>query len=330
MKHKKIFAPLVLSLLITACGGGSSDSVTEPVAPPAAAPPAAAAPPPAANVQTLTGQFLDSAVAGMAYTTETQSGATDANGNFSYVPGENITFSIGDIDLPTVPASALMTPLSVFSTDQITDVRVMNLARLLQTLDADANPDNGILLTDSAQASAGGLSVDFASPAFDNQVVNLVANSGSTNVTLVEGLDALEHLQETLFDAGIQERPPAITESAMVNAASTAGATHPLVGRSAEFSTIAHEVSGTMTVLDDRTIEISNFNYDGLGVEVIFYYGTDGDYRSGGAIGPELTGTRFVNETFTLTLPDNLTLDDFNGLSVWCVPFNANFGDAQL
>lgn len=326
MKCKNLIAPAVLSLLLAACGGGSSGSAVSDIETDTTPAPLAAA------VQTLTGRFIDSAVAGMAYRTATQEGMTDANGNFNYVPGEAITFSIGDIDLPTVPASTLMTPLSVFSTDDITDLRVMNLARLLQTLDTDANPENGIVLSDAAQANAGGLAVDFASSAFDNQVVNLVANGGSSNVTLVEGIDALEHLQETLFDAGIQERPPEITEAATVNAESNASATHPLVGSSAEFSTIAHDVSGTMTVLDDRTIEISNFNYDGGGVAVFFYNGVDGNFfqPNSGPVGPMLNGRRFTNETFTITLPSNLTLDDFNSLSVWCVPFNADFGSATF
>ena len=43
-----------------------------------------------------------------------------------------------------------------------------------------------------------------------------------------------------------------------------------------------------------------------------------------------LNGRVFDDETITLTIPANLTLDDFNGISVWCDLFNANFGDAQF
>ena len=177
------------------------------------------------------------------------------------------------------------------------------------------------------------MSVDFASPNFDSQVVNLLANGGGTSTVLVEGIDALEHLQETLFIEGIEERPVQPTEAEVQAAApDTSGntATHPSVGLSAEFSDIAHDISGTLTIIDDRTIEITDFNYDGGGVTVFFYNGVNGDYNGGQPIGPQLNGRPFVNEDITLTLPDNLTLDDFNGISVWCVPFSANFGDAQF
>jgi len=88
-----------------------------------------------------------------------------------------------------------------------------------------------------------------------------------------------------------------------------------------------------LTIIDDRTLEISNFTYDGQGPSVFFYTGTDGDYRpqSGGQIiGERINGRQFNNETVILTLPDNITLNDFNGVSVWCDIFSANFGDAMF
>jgi len=35
----------------------------------------------------------------------------------------------------------------------------------------------------------------------------------------------------------------------------------------------------------------------------------------------------YDNASFTLTLPESITLDDFNGVSVWCVPVGTSFGD---
>jgi len=306
----KIANPILSTLtvlLISACGGGSSgnpaqitneiDSDTQQEQTESA------------NLQT--GRFVDSAVSGLQYETATQSGVTDADGSFSYQTGESITFSIGGISLPA---------------------RVMNLARLLQTLDTDGDPINGITISDAANASAAGLNVDFSSNQFDSQVVNLVANSGSSTTALVNGIEALDHLQEPLFVEGIDERPPMPDELAQQNPLDTQDntSTHPLVGSSAIFSDIAHDISGTLTVIDDRTLQVTNFNYDGGGVVVFFYTGIDGNFRDGRPIGPQLNGRRYTNETITLTLPDDLTLDDFDGLSVWCVPFSFSFGDAQL
>lgn len=281
---------------------------------------------------TSTGRFVDSAVVGLSYQTTTQQGTTDADGTFTYATGEDIVFSIGSIELPPVPGAELITPFTIFNTDEFSDTRVINLTRLLQTLDVDANPENGIVISDSAVANATGLDVDFASADFDDSVANLVANSGSSNTTLITGESALTHFQETLFIEGVMERPqaPAETQTPGENN-SNASATHPLVGTAREFSTLEHDVSGTVTVLDDRTIEITNFVYDGEGPSVFFYTGVDGDYSTDGRIiGNQLNGRAYINETLTLTLPDDLTLDDFNGLSVWCDIFLVSFGDVSF
>lgn len=327
MKVASLIVSTFTALLISACGGGST-SVSTPVD---NSTPNTVTPDASDDLQT--GRFVDSAVAGLAYSTLTQSGVTDTDGMFSYRAGETVTFSIGDVDLPATPGADIITPLSVFSTDDITDTRVMNLSRLLQTLDVDGNPVNGITLSDSAAASATGLSIDFAADDFESQVVNLVANSGSTNTALVNSIEALDHLQETLFLEGIDERPPMpMAQAPQPTSDIPNTATHPLVGTTAEFSNLAHDISGTLTVVDDRTLRVDNFNYDGGGVVVFFYTGTDGNYSGANAreLGPQLNGRPYNNETITLTLPDDLTLDDFNSVSVWCVPFSASFGDALL
>ncbi len=328
MKSTHLFFPMLTALLLSACGGGSSG---------VSAGPEPADPNPGTDTSTtlLSGRFVDSAVEGLQYTTESQTGITGADGSFAYQAGENVVFSIGDIDLPSVAGAALITPLSVFATDNITDQRVMNLARLLQTLDTDGDPVGGITISNAAIASATGLEVDFSSPAFENQVGNLVANSGSVNTELVNMIEAVDHLQETLFIEGIDERPVAPLPPENQPPPSTDNtSTHPSVGTSAQFSDLAHDISGTLTVIDDRTLEVSDFFYDGGGVNVFFYTGTDGNYRDGtpgaGPIGIRLNGMRYTGDTIRLTIPENLTLDDFNGISVWCIPFNANFGDAQL
>lgn len=330
MKITTLFFPVLTALLVSACGGGSSNS---PSTPDNTTPPPGTTTDPANNL--LTGRFVDSAVAGLQYATSSQSGVTGPDGAFAYRAGENITFSIGDINLPSIPTEPIITPLSVFSTDDITDIRVMNLARLLQTLDADAYPEDGITLSDAAIASATGLEVDFSSPQFENQVSNLVANSGSSNTELVNAIEALDHLQETLFVEGVDERPAAPqTPDEQVPTPNENSATHPSVGTSSEFSDFAHDISGTLTVIDDRTLQVSNFFYDGGGVRVFFYTGTDGNYRDGsagaGPIGQLLNGRRYTGDTIMLTIPEGLTLDDFNGISVWCIPFSANFGDARI
>lgn len=58
-----------------------------------------------------TGVFVDSAVAGVTYTTSSGlSGTTNANGQFSYASGDTASFSIGDVSLGSVTAASLLNP----------------------------------------------------------------------------------------------------------------------------------------------------------------------------------------------------------------------------
>lgn len=284
---------IVVTVLLSACSGDKEGSVSS----------------------MRTGRFVDSAVEGLAYATATGQGLTNDAGEFTYMPGESITFSIGDIQLPAIRATALITPLDVFSTDNIMAIEVQNLSRLLQTLDEDGNPENGIRLTDAAAASATGLSVDFSSDDFDAMVSNLVANSGSTNTALIPVSDAIDHLAQTLGQNVMQP--------------TGCSGEHAAVGRTAEFETFFHGVTGTLTVVDDCTIEISNFNYDGRGPQVYFYAGQNRNFRGSDSfiIGTQLNGQLYIDDTIRLTIEAEHSLDDFDSISVWCVDFQANFGD---
>ena len=107
-------------------------------------------------------------------------------------------------------------------------------------------------------------------------------------------------------------------------------ATHPNVGQVASLSTFAHQVSGTAVIVDDCTVRVDDFVYDGAGIDVRFYGGVGGNYEAGFSMSeqdlrrPEgYDGT----ETVYAQLPEGFTLDDLNGISVWCVPVAASFGD---
>ena len=95
-------------------------------------------------------------------------------------------------------------------------------------------------------------------------------------------------------------------------------------------STRSHGVSGKATVIDNCTLEIRNFNYDGGGLSRVFVYGgVGGNYAAGFPIGPNLRGTVFVNQTLTVPLAAG-DLDRLDGISIWCIDANANFGDGKF
>lgn len=61
---------------------------------------------------------------------------------------------------------------------------------------------------------------------------------------------------------------PAVTTTP--SAAICGGKTSAKVGKTLTLSSRAHGVSGTATVVDDCTIQLSNFNYDGGGLPDVY------------------------------------------------------------
>lgn len=167
----KATLPLAISsaLLLTACGGGGGSSN---------------------DASAKTGQLIDSAVAGVAYQTPSYSGTTNANGEYHFIEGETVTFTIGSISFGPLPAKAVLTPLDLADSTDISNRKVINIARLLQTLDDDQNPANGISIPASANPVA--LNFDQNVADFESDVSTLLS------LTLVDEATAMAHLQAEL------------------------------------------------------------------------------------------------------------------------------------
>ena len=128
-----------VALCLTACGGGGGGG-----SPPAPGVSTSGTDAAAANV-VKQGRFIDSPVIGVYYETATHKGYTGLNGDFLYREGESVTFSIGKVVFPMVPASALVTPLTLAGAD-LKDPKVANMAYFLQSLDVDGNTANGLVI----------------------------------------------------------------------------------------------------------------------------------------------------------------------------------------
>lgn len=196
-RAQRIVCSLFLISFLSACSSDDNDNaeIEQPVTQPVTTP-------------SESGVFLDSPVIGIGYKTETLSGVTDAEGRYNYVDGETVTFFIGDLEFPATTASGVVTPLDIANTEDITDDKVVNMARLLQTLDQDGDPDNGITITQTAIDTAE--PVDFSLSTADfaaaDAVKNTIANGGQDNVTseLISEESALAHLAEQLDENAIQ------------------------------------------------------------------------------------------------------------------------------
>lgn len=116
-------------------------------------------------------------------------------------------------------------------------------------------------------------------------------------------------------------------QSSALQSAQTCAKTSSKIGQSATLQTRSHGVSGTAKIIDNCTIELSNFNYDGGGLPDVFAYGGKAsNYAAGFAVGKNLFGTRISNGSVTLTLKDG-DLDNLDGISIWCVRAGVSFGD---
>ena len=186
-----LFAGIFLTLF--GCGGSSS-SDDEPKQP-----------------TTETGVFIDSPVINIGYRTESLEDVTSSSGEFKYLVGETVTFFIGDLELPPVAASNVITPLDIAGSQDTSNPMVVNIIRLLQSLDVDDDPDDGITISENIKGLSTLITAaEFALPVADfaalPAVSNLVANSGPV-FTLVSESDAIEHFEESLVANNIIEDP---------------------------------------------------------------------------------------------------------------------------
>ncbi len=188
---------LLISLTLVACG--SSDDDPEPEVLPQPIP---------VTVTPDTGVFLDSAVIGIGYRTETLNGVTDADGMYQYLPGETVTFFIGGLEFPATAATGVVTPMSLANSEDVTNASVINMARLLQTLDQDGDPSNGITITQTAIDSAEPVDFNMSTADFAaaNAVQATIQNGGQDNAVteLIDEHQAITHLAEQLSEADVQ------------------------------------------------------------------------------------------------------------------------------
>jgi hypothetical protein len=151
-------------------------------------------------------------VSGLRYETATLSGLTDAEGVFRYREGETVSFFLQDLPLGQAEAGAVLTPVELVPAAQDENhPKVTNLCILLQSLDEDGDPENGILLSAAIRQAVDGLSIDLEQPTGqftqDPELAGLLENLNELGVFTDAGSRKLRtaeevrlHLQATLTD----------------------------------------------------------------------------------------------------------------------------------
>jgi len=150
------------------------------------------------NYAEETGVFEDSPVDGLSYKTGSRSGTTSNGGKFTYVSGEVVSFYIGKLLLGSSTGKSSMTPLDIVegADGQLTP-EVINVLRLLQTLDSDGDTSNGITLAPVTSFLEVG-SIDFS----DEAAVIYVLSELDATKTLISAEEAIAHFQDTLANLG--------------------------------------------------------------------------------------------------------------------------------
>ncbi len=198
MKQLRILPLLSIALgtVLAGCGGTGEDRGVPDS--PASAPAALA----------VSGVFLDSAVQGLSYIAGSAARAsTGANGEFVCLIGDRVSFSVGGLAFGDAPCAATITPLQLagFSdTKDIKDTKVVNRLLMLQMLDDDNDPANGIKLDAEVSAALAEKSVDFNASAADfdaalrGHLVTAGAGFAERDTGPSRRLLASEHFEDTL------------------------------------------------------------------------------------------------------------------------------------
>ena len=196
--NKNLMALAILAAisgpLLSGCGGSDTDSDSDSSGTGEPTPP---------NV--LMSPFIDGVVTALPYqcldtkSKPTNSGVTDTQGNFSYNKGETCSFSINDSTLlGTVTLNTRADYISPYHL--ASGSRAARIASLLQTLDTDANHDNGITLngSDLAKLPAIDLSSD---EAFEQSMAEALATPGlSQTYSVVDTTTAQENMDKAIAE----------------------------------------------------------------------------------------------------------------------------------
>ena len=141
------------------------------------------------------GVFVDAPVEGLTYESGGITGTTDSGGKFTYVVGQTVTFSLGSITFPPIkPTGNIVSPVDLVGASSPNDPAAIALARVIQSVDGDGDPENGITVSLAKLASSVTAPVNWAALS-DSQLAGFLTagSSGLRSETL-----ARKHLASQL------------------------------------------------------------------------------------------------------------------------------------
>ena len=99
------------------------------------------------------------------------------------------------------------------------------------------------------------------------------------------------------------------------------------VGWTALVEGTAHDVGGVAVVVDEATIEVRDFTYDGGGINARFFLVVDGgSFSDQLELTGNLVGSPSDGDTLTLPIPSDATNELWDAITLWCLPAGVSFG----
>ncbi|MBL7064329.1 MAG: hypothetical protein ISS49_09035 [Anaerolineae bacterium] len=179
------------------------------------------------------GHFIDSPVGGLSFETPTHTGKTDESGGFDYFPGERVELYVGSVPLGTPLAGHKISPLDIYENADTDDPRVINIARLLQSLNANGDPNEGIGITEDVVACLEGavqglgltgvdfFAVDAQTEAVIQETIAQCAGVEGVTLVAVSAEDAKANLDRSLdsnmFRKDISRTPDLTSSKSKLN-----------------------------------------------------------------------------------------------------------------
>ncbi|KAF5296679.1 hypothetical protein FQR65_LT10220 [Abscondita terminalis] len=102
-----------------------------------------------------------------------------------------------------------------------------------------------------------------------------------------------------------------------------------------KFNNYHHQISGDVYAVDEYTLLLTKFNYDGQGADTFFWAGAANRPGPQGFIVPDEYGKTdvlrlYFNKDFTLTLPDNKKITDIKWFAIYDLWSQNTFGDIYI
>jgi len=155
----------------------------------------------------VTGQFIDSPVQGLKYQSASFSGITNAGGEFKYRLAESTEFFSGSLSLGRFENGVYITPFSSNMSSEDRE-KAKNTLRLLQSLDEDGMPENGIdirsAVTNDQDETLADIDLNTSVSKFGDDAGHQQILSQLTNTSeFVPLQDALNHTVNEMLSVGI-------------------------------------------------------------------------------------------------------------------------------